>query len=536
MTWPERGLVMLVAFFGLVALRFSFVQSIWTDETTQLSGLTLGMADMVMWLANAYPHEFNVPPDRQPPLSYIVMKGLTLLGAGELVLRWLGIAAVGSAAVIVYRTGRLLFAPGYALFAACFFLLRPEVVVFSNQIRPYPLFSVIAATALYFTIRAALADDHGTRVKSWAFALLAAVLAVYDHFYGLMVLGTVGLTALALIVFTKESIQSILKLLVIAVLATLPVLPFVIAAMGVGSSGDALPSESVSSITDAVKDIVRFGYWSIGGGPLIAANLVALGLAMLGTAALLAVFAIGFIPLLKESLRGNRRSRVVVCAFFSMIVGVGILLLARLLNVSNFEVLSPNYNSWLWPIVAVVFGLAASQGQRRFVVPAVITLVAARSVSMLVLLIHAEHFTHSAGDQMNKLASDQSAEAIFYEADAAWASPYFSTTFRKGDDFPQFLVSIDEEGRLTYQRIQDGGALIDVAEPLMTRVIVARYVNMGQGELRKSLRSPGAALGQGLVAEKLLLEGGTLQTSLIYPSFIGARLEVIDRSNKGHPQ
>ena len=50
----------LATLFAYVAVRFAAGQSVWTDEATQLSGLSLGFADQLKWLAGRLPQAFTV--------------------------------------------------------------------------------------------------------------------------------------------------------------------------------------------------------------------------------------------------------------------------------------------------------------------------------------------------------------------------------------------------------------------------------------------------------------------------------------------
>src|SRR4051794_10429387 len=64
-------------------------QTLWIDETTQLSGLTLSPVEVVRWLMHPATHDFGVPGDRMPFLSYwLGWAWSRLFGLGETSLRW----------------------------------------------------------------------------------------------------------------------------------------------------------------------------------------------------------------------------------------------------------------------------------------------------------------------------------------------------------------------------------------------------------------------------------------------------------------
>ena len=65
--WPWA--LLCLAIFSICGASFIVHQSIWTDETTQLGGLTLGPIQVVYWLLGEDYH-LDIPFDRMPPLSY----------------------------------------------------------------------------------------------------------------------------------------------------------------------------------------------------------------------------------------------------------------------------------------------------------------------------------------------------------------------------------------------------------------------------------------------------------------------------------
>ena len=45
-------------------------QSLWNDEATQLCGVGLDPVEVTRWLAGWSHHNFGIPSDRMPPVSY----------------------------------------------------------------------------------------------------------------------------------------------------------------------------------------------------------------------------------------------------------------------------------------------------------------------------------------------------------------------------------------------------------------------------------------------------------------------------------
>ena len=69
--WSLIGPAALTLLFLLLGIHFARAQNLWIDESTQLSGSRLPLATMVGWLTGHGPG-LGVPPDRMPPISYLV--------------------------------------------------------------------------------------------------------------------------------------------------------------------------------------------------------------------------------------------------------------------------------------------------------------------------------------------------------------------------------------------------------------------------------------------------------------------------------
>ena len=71
---PRHAIMLLLLAITLVcavpSAYFASRQTIWIDETTQLSGLTLSPVQVVPWLLGHDSYRFAVPGDRMPPMSY----------------------------------------------------------------------------------------------------------------------------------------------------------------------------------------------------------------------------------------------------------------------------------------------------------------------------------------------------------------------------------------------------------------------------------------------------------------------------------
>ena len=78
------GIIVIVLSMIIPAILSMVNQSLWIDETTQLSGLTLGSIRVIHWLLG-HIDPFYVPsPDKMSPLSHLAGKlWVSMFGLGE---------------------------------------------------------------------------------------------------------------------------------------------------------------------------------------------------------------------------------------------------------------------------------------------------------------------------------------------------------------------------------------------------------------------------------------------------------------------
>ena len=120
-------LPLCLVIYLMAGYAFAQRQTLWLDETTQLSGIPLGPVGVTQWLAGA-PHDFGCPtaPDRMPPVSYWVGQIWTyVFGFSELSLRYMGVACVAGAIVLVYAAGRRAFGDLGGLAAGLYLAVSP---------------------------------------------------------------------------------------------------------------------------------------------------------------------------------------------------------------------------------------------------------------------------------------------------------------------------------------------------------------------------------------------------------------------------
>ena len=144
---PARPTVCMVALasvatlFAIVAVRLAAQQSVWTDEATQLSGLSLGFADQLRWLAGRLPQAFTVPPDRTPPLSYwLGSLWAHAFGNSVQTIRYLSVCLSVASVFAVWSVARQYLERRTALICSALLALSPNFVVEAAEIRAYAAF------------------------------------------------------------------------------------------------------------------------------------------------------------------------------------------------------------------------------------------------------------------------------------------------------------------------------------------------------------------------------------------------------------
>lgn len=233
------GLLLCMTVVALAGTAFAHRQTLWLDETTQLSGLSLGPLELTRWLTGKY-HDFgcSTAPDRMPPLSYWLGQAwAALFGFSELSLRYFGVACVTLATGVIYLSARRAFGLAAALAAGLMVALAPAVIEKSVEIRAYPLYLLTGACATFFLI-AALQAAAPARMRRALIGLVVSLIAMmYTHFIGVL-----GAAALLAGLFwaawrQRRSLRGPLIASAITALAAIGLYPFVTASVEVSKSG-----------------------------------------------------------------------------------------------------------------------------------------------------------------------------------------------------------------------------------------------------------------------------------------------------------
>jgi hypothetical protein len=509
-------LVVVVATFLVGSTRFLPLQSLWLDEATQLSGLSLDPLSAARWLSGRSAPDFGQFPDRMPPASYwLGWAWGRVVGSSEVSLRWFGVACVAAASALVYEGARRGFGTASGWGAGLMFATSPRVVAMAVEIRAYPLFLLESAAAFALLVRLA----EGRSVRWPVVAALAATLAsaMATHFYGFALAGSMlvamacltiqrgwrlaplGLTA-GVVALTAVALEPFLW----SVLARTPATPLIPLLARLESVGKLLPSlidHPTLMVFEPAQACVLVGFFAIVGlstqskSPSARAVLLALG-AGLGAVALVELCA-------------DRR---------------------------QFPITSPNYNLWARPGLCLLAAASlAVNGRiiRRLACFATGLLIAGQGLGVVQLVFGGEHFCHGPHRTIAATISELGPGEVAVVHDDDGQDYHFIACpirYDFGPNLDQYVLMgggnqtraiVPLRGRPTPGRV----------ESLPHRyVIVIRPLIFGDKDLVQQVRSGDRPIPPGPIARASEISIGRRQIRhSIHVAHISARVDVYER-------
>lgn len=441
----------------LVACVFASAQEIWVDETTQLSGLTLGPIEVVSWLLGDRHGRFDVPMDRMPPVSYWIGWLWSLLfGGSENSLRVMGIASVGVAAGFVASAARRAWGPGAGWVAGIGFVLSPNVIVSGVEIRAYPILLLFAAVASWLLIDLS-EEREARRPRRWVALSLVCVAAAYTHFFGLVLAGALYLGALSFEAVRKHALTFWAVSGAAVVASALGLFPFVQAAMNISPSGTEPKSVLVSA--------VRLAYRTAGGHPALAVYVPLLAMGLVGAAIL---FGAALLP--------KPRASVARALVISLGAGFAVVTLAKMAT-QSFEAHSISYNLWMLPPVFLVMGSAMALREvrlRRVALAGAGLLWAGNAGATLVLLNNSSTFAHTAAERvMERIQSAGSSElVVVHDGSGVWGHSYFPLRYAFGRELRQYVAEREASGRLVFKPLPEMNSVLEASSLTGKRVLL----------------------------------------------------------------
>jgi hypothetical protein len=452
------GLSALVCVLFLAgAWFFASHQSIWIDETTQLSGLALSFDEQFRWLVGSSELQLGVPSDRMPPLSYWMgMLWSALFGLSEASMRGFGITATLAAAPALYLAGQMRAGAIGGLFVLAVVLLSPNTLVIAGEIRAYPLFFMFTAWCAWAFLRC-IDPDAGDRPEKLAALSLLLVLTAYTHFFGIVLAGVLLGTLFVQRCLSGAPVRPVLFASLSTAVALIGLVPFVLHAVNLSGVGGATASSSLRDVAVA-SGLLLYRLFLHGSHSVYVGVFVATALALLGLAALV------FYRLILAAAQPRSDSMQSALVLLPLAIA-GLTLPVLDLLIGSFAVLAPHYNLWMVPLAAVFLSGAFTldrTGSLYFCTAHIFAIAAigGHLVADTILLRNASLYSHGPGEWVADRWLEAERPAVIYESSGPWAQAYFPLNYLSGGEAVQLLRQSDG----TLWRILPGG-LEPIADP-----------------------------------------------------------------------
>ncbi len=425
----------LVTLFAIIAVKFSAQQSVWTDEATQLSGLSLGFADQLLWLAGRLPHAFSVPIDRTPPLSYW-LGSIWMLAFGDAVMTARSLSVCLSVASIfaVWAAARQFLERRTALICAALLALSPNFIVEAAEIRAYAAFIFFSTLLIYCYLKLLAVKPAPSSLDVWAFALVASACS-YTHFFGVVISAGAFLSLLSYYLPFHTRTQGLELLrktkwpLMFYLLSILGLIPFVVAAV---NNSAAPHASAVVSFSVRIYELIKLVY-------RLFSHQSMLGIPGLAVAALLA----GLTLIAFGMTRGSNPHCKPLLLY--LLVNFVLITLGALVTTA-FGAYSTTYNVWALPVVVLLAATAlthVNRSIRTISAVCICVLIASDCYAALRLSNAGDIYAHTrSGVVKNAIDNAGVANAIVvYGNDAA--SIYFAMIYNYRGSLRQYFASGD---------------------------------------------------------------------------------------------
>lgn len=211
----EAGLLLLVVLlaFGLRVYALER-DSLWLDEICQVLASDRSVWQAVLQSAQNYGNT---------PLDYVVTSLALRVGRSEGVLRLPAVLWGTLSVAMLYALGREMYDKHTGFLAAFLLTMMPMHVYYSRELRFYSLSIFLTLLSLYAFTRALNRDTRA----AWAAYGIATLLALYSHYYVLVVVGVEGVWLLWSVYAKRRSRPLLVRFLMAAGIAVLLFLPWI---------------------------------------------------------------------------------------------------------------------------------------------------------------------------------------------------------------------------------------------------------------------------------------------------------------------
>lgn len=160
---------------GILRLYDLGEKSFWIDELISLCHAAT-IQDVASFLTPACG---NV----HPPLYFLILKGWSAFGGGEVYLRLLSVFFGVAVIPAVYFLGREILAEAPAVGATFLVAVSPFYLLYDREVRMYSLLTFLTVSSVYFFLRALRTG----RNVHWALYTILTTLNVYVHYHACLV-------------------------------------------------------------------------------------------------------------------------------------------------------------------------------------------------------------------------------------------------------------------------------------------------------------------------------------------------------------
>lgn len=331
------GLMLLAAI-----LRFASIgdRSLWLDEAVAAFAANRSLGDVIAFSRGGDPH---------PPLYYLVLSvWIKMFGTGEAALRSVGVVASTLAVGVTWWLGRRIGGAFVAVVAAFLTAVAPLHVVAAQEARMYPLLGLFMVVSW-----AALLEAADGRSWAWPVYVVTSVLALYTHYFAVLMLAGQAIFVLAAAPHTRRQWLMSQLLILIVYVPWLPVLietlfsgrgwPFVRPPIGLHTLLNFLGLVGFGGHILGFDGYFGWDATPVPGGVQIAIVLPFLALALAGAL----------------SLRRSPRALWLLACYFLIPLGVALVFSLR------YNVFYPRYFSFLVPPFAILMACGIAAGSSR---------------------------------------------------------------------------------------------------------------------------------------------------------------------------
>src|SRR3989338_4485619 len=204
--------IFLILIIGLVLRLITLNQSFWLDEAAQ-----------VIESSRPFFQQFDLTADFHPPLYHLFLHFWLKMGRSEIWVRLLSVILGFSCLWYVYKLAKLKFKEGPSLAAALLLAVSAYHVYYSQETRPYILFSLLSLVSTYYLLKKKYAVFTAVLIASW-----------YSSYFTPLLLFGQGL---AVFFQEKKELRLFIRSALISLFFFLPWLPELKKQLAVGFSG-----------------------------------------------------------------------------------------------------------------------------------------------------------------------------------------------------------------------------------------------------------------------------------------------------------